>query len=267
MPDDPKAGQPEFGGLSEVEFQDTLRALLPGTPPSARLEERVREIPQRGARPRPTPWHWRTGVVAALGVVIIAALLLMQPRTGKAELVAQMQAALKDVQSAHIVRWRVEPGGTRTQEMEIWYQSERWRIEDARATRIYHAGWFHVYEKRLGRRSRLRAAGPFAHSTEGMSPEAIGRSLVGWEVGQTARVSGLSRRYGRPLHVVTLTAPRRTERLLLHVDPRTNLPQLVESESKRGTSWRITHITKCSFNQPLSPALFDPQSGGAPASK
>lgn len=251
----------------EQDRQDTrlrasLTAAYPSAEPSDVLKRRVQEESVRQAEKatRRARRQRRVRLGLALGGVTALAILavIAWPTLVAAQTLQRMESVMNDAQSAHITLWNVAQNGARAKFDETWYQAGEWRIEKSnpQTVQVFSNGRLWTYDPDAQEVRVERRAGPFAYNSSGFSLGSYMHDVARWGWRDKIRVIGETTINGRPAQQVIID--RDTERLLLLVDPRTDLPFSLESQRKTDHGFETGMVGDMEYNRPLPPALFAP---------
>ncbi|MFN3651860.1 MAG: LolA family protein [Armatimonadota bacterium] len=260
MPDNPRTG-----AADETRFERELPELLGGAfpdeaaPPElrARVLARVRAQQQPGVR---TPERRRlvARMALALVVLVLAAIGLatLAPRHVEAELFEDMEASLSSVKSAHFTTWELEAGKRRNRTHEIWFQAGLWRLERGEDTQIFRDGTLWIYHHQRRSWTRENRKSPFHVAPTGFSPAAMVHSSLRAGYQQSVHFLERGRWGGREVHLFALQGGYERERLVLAVNPKTQLPVGWTIQARDGEQWIDRSITEAEFGSVLPDELF-----------
>jgi peroxiredoxin len=265
------AGSPMSVSSREERLRATLAAAYPALEPSEALRRRVAGLAaEQATLARRLPIdrvslgrRWtplRLGVGLALAIALVAAVVGRAPTVTATQLLQRAEAAVNQVRSAHFIRWRLAPGGHRTNVGETWYHAGQWRLESPNEIQVYADGKLWLYEPRHGKVSLYRKReGPFGFNPSGFSLAAMVRDYARWGWKEKIRLLDDTTIDDRPAHRVVIERAGEPERTLLLVDAATDLPVRGEQQLSTAGQWVTQAILELRYNEPLPARLFVPE--------
>src|SRR5262249_9338599 len=146
----------------------------------------------------------RPGLALAGGLGVLALAIAVAPTWVAAQALRRMEAAVADVQSAHLIDWQLGPDGGRTERMETGEQRGRWRLEGRGRVQVFADGRLWSYEPDANRVTVRRRAGPFGHNPSGFSIGAMARDFARWGWRDRLRAPGVTTWNGRQVREVII---------------------------------------------------------------
>ncbi len=255
---------------SEDERDARLQVLLadahPALEPSTDLRRRVAELAAnqtaREARKRVLRWRLRTGLGFAAAMALALVVAASWPALVAAQVLRQMEAAIRDVRSAHMVRWDVAPDGSRINKAESWYEGSKARSEEEkpRRIRLYADGKFWTYDRDLNKVTVRKQDSYATYNSSGFTIGAMRRDFArrGWR--DKIRVLGDTTVGGRPVRRVSIerVEPAGPTRMLMLVDAKTDLPFQFEFQLQMDGEWITKMVGQMTYNETLPAQLFQP---------
>ncbi len=248
-------------------LRDALRAALPDAPASPELRARVAQMatqseeevstPKRGTKTRRARLAWSAvGVACAL-----LALAVAMPRVLTTQAMAQIEAAMADVKSAHLVTYEIK-NGKRIVNGETWYQNGKWRVEypqDGR-TSISSGGQTWTYEAVANTVTKTNSAAPFARKPTGFALANWTQDLTGNGEKPDITLLGDATYRGVQVKRVQLVVRNsmETTTLILWVDKASDLPLRGDITSRNRYGQQMRGEIEATYNEPVAPALFEP---------
>jgi len=260
----------------DTDLRESLQAAYPMAEPPDALRQRVAAL-AAASTPRQARHLNGLRLLGAGATVLLLLALLFVPRLTAVQAYQRMTDSLRDVQSAHLITWRVSPDGARWKSAETWYQAGRWHRElnDVDPERsgvrpatveICRDGSRWTYDIRRDSVTLERAALPSGmEGTTGFSITAAIHSDTLWGLHTQVKLLGATTLGGRPAHILELvskehfdmhTLPNMRSRVV--VDNATDLPMRSESQIENNGRWTTNQVSEMQYNAPLSASLFTP---------
>lgn len=238
--------------------KNTLTESYPALPVSDDLRMRVKRLAaQSEAKSTPKPSR-RWAVAVACATVAVASGIALQPRIATASRLAQMNAALEGVRTAHLVRWQAKSVSDPTLEKsEAWFSGDDYRSEDSRGTLVFHKGKRYHFDPKRNQVIVKAAKGAAQFNSSGFSVKSMAQDIARW--GWKDKLETLS----ATQVAITRDEPAGKVRILLQVDPKTNLPQSYELALLKNGAWEKFGSAEIRYNEPLDPKRFTGEFPGA----
>ena len=251
-------------------LRDALRDALPDAPASPELRARVAQMaaqteakesaPQRKIKTRRARLAW-SAVGVACALLAFAALM---PRVLTTQAMAQIEAAMADVSSAHITAYTIE-NGQRTRNTETWIEGDKMRTQDHQRgiTTLWVAGKHWVYNATRDEVKQSDGAPTRAQKPDGFTISSLTQDM--FVEGQKPEVSLLSdtQLEGRSVGRVQLVSRTgyETTTLIFLFDKANDLPIRGDILVRNRYGQEMKGDIEFEFNQPLAPSLFAPKFG------
>ncbi len=196
---------------------------------------------------------------AAAAVVGVGALL--QPKFAAAAVIARIEKALDGVRNVHEVTWEQ---GRNTERW--WKVGEVSRTEYPGSTVVIRDGkryqWLHESNKVIVQPERPLSS-KLARSGFTMASLMRDLKLSGWTGSLETLSDTIENGKAFQRFQVTMKSWEGVMRVVLLVDPTTQLPKRYEGFIKRESGWEPFNRVELEYNQPESPALFSTEFPGA----
>lgn len=217
-------------------------------------------------QPATPSMRWASIAATAVAVLIGVSLTLSPHSHAIGSPLQQMETAVHQAHSVHMTLWwrsgQYQQGPMQKVE-EDWYQNGKWRKTSAsnnggdriilsQANRLEYYHYDTVKHRVISlqelapqqKNFSLEAlAGEFFPTGANPQVQVIGRVQNGNEVRQEVRVS----------------LPNQGQQMLFWLQPQTNLPIRAEKQVFRNGHWATIGQMRLTFNQPISPSVFDPK--------
>lgn len=258
--------------MNEKHTPNPLTASYPALPVSDDLRLRVKRLAaqhddqRRPARKTHPVFQSRRVLVYGAAALLLGAGAALQPRLATATALSRMSAALEGVHSAHLIQWQTrsvtDPTLTRS---ESWFSGDLARIENDRGTQIFRDGKNYFYSPEHERVLVKAAEGPARYNSSGFTIASLQRDLTRWGWQDKLERLGPIQKDGKHYQQVAITRaePAGTVRILLLVDPKTDLPQKTELSLLKDGQWKVFGGSELRYNEALPDTLFTPRFPGA----
>ena len=265
----------------DTDLREALQLAFPVAEPPDALRRRIATLAEEAAAASPPQRSRRLRVGLRLAGIAAAALvvfvLLLPPKLTAVQAYQRMTDSLRDVRSAHLTTWEVQPDGTRRKSAETWYQAGRWHRElndvgrdwggpRPASVEVCRDGSRWTYNIRRDTVTLERATLPHGmEGTTGFSITAAIHSDAVWGLNTQVKLLAATTLAGRPAHILELvskehfdmhTLPNMRSRVV--VDNATDLPMRSELQVEKGGRWTTRSVSEMQYNALLSAALFTP---------
>lgn len=209
----------------------------------ARVKQRVDASIRRKKVVRRTLW-------AGLGTTAMAGAFLVLPVARGMAALRQINGALTDVKSFQSVSYSILEDGSRVRSGEMAYDEGKWRIQDpGRELMIYRDGTRFIYDDWMKVFIReVKPEGPFLNNTKGLGVEHLlgpgAPALLTLEDDRSVSVNGHERRR------LELKNKLASEWLTIYADPKTGLPQKMDSYSLRNGTKTLRGTADFTYEKP-----------------
>jgi WD40 repeat protein/outer membrane lipoprotein-sorting protein len=263
-----------FDAVHEARLQELFKAADPASEPIAnlaiKLETAARAFQTKQFKARARRAILRRGFALAGVTALAIAMVAAWPKIVLAKMLHDMNNAMSNVKSAHMIGWLITPDGQRVKNSETWYQDGKWRIESAdsaihpgASTQVYADGKLWDYRPEMAKVTLRRQAGPFSNAPSGFTGTALIGEFTRFSWKDSIRVATNDTEFeGRTLRQVDIKTANalETSHVVMLVDPATDLPvqATIDIGSQHGNR-SVRLLGQFSFNEPLQAALFEPK--------
>lgn len=222
-----------------------------------RVKQRVDASIRRKKVVRRTLW-------AGLGTAAMAGAFLTLPVARGMAALRQIDGALNDVDAFQSVSYSILENGTRVRTGEMAYDEGKWRIQDpGRALMIYRDGTRFTYDDWMKVFVReVKPEGPFLYNTKGLGVEHLlgsgAPALLSLEDEQTVSLNG------HEMRRLELKNKFASEWLTIYADPKTGLPQKMDSYSLRDETKTLRGTAEFTYDKPDASLFLMPWNPGEP---
>jgi len=241
-----------------MKTENPLTESYPALPVSDDLRLRVARLAAQSEAKthRPAPRRWV--LAATCATVALVGGVALQPRLATANTLSRMSAALDGVRTVHLIHWQAKSVSDPTQEKsEEWFSGERVRREDSRGILVFHDGKRYHFNPQRNRVVVEAAKGAAQFNNSGFSIKAMAADIARW--GWKDKIETLS----PSLVSITRDEPAGKVRVLITVDPKTDLPQSYALALLKNGQWENFGNATLRYNEPLDDALFSGEFPGA----
>lgn len=241
-----------------MKTENPLTESYPALPVSDDLRLRVARLAAQSEAKtnKPAPRRWV--LAATCAAVALLGTVALTPRLATANTLSRMSAALDGVRTVHLIRWQAKSVSDPTREKsEQWFLGEAVRREDSRGILVYRDGKRYHFNPQRNRVVVEAAKGAGQFNNSGFSIKSMAADIARW--GWKDKIETLS----PSLVSITRDEAAGKVRILITVDPKTDLPQSYELALLKNGQWENFGNATLRYNEPLDDALFSGEFPGA----
>lgn len=241
-----------------MKTKNPLTESYPALPVSDDLRLRVARLAAQSEAKtvKPAPRRWV--LAATCATVALLGAVALTPRLATANTLSRMSAALDGVRTVHLIHWQAKSVSDPTREKsEQWFLGDAVRLENSLGILVYRDGKRYHFNPQRNRVVVEAAKGAGQFNNSGFSIKAMAADIARW--GWKDKIETLS----PTLVSITRDEPAGKVRILITVDPKTDLPLSYELALLKNKQWENFGNATLRYNEPLDDALFSGEFPGA----
>lgn len=241
-----------------MKTENPLTESYPALPVSDDLRLRVARLAAQSEAKTSKPAPRRWVLAATCAAVALLGTVALTPRLATANTLSRMSAALDGVRTVHLIHWQAKSVSDPTREKsEQWFLGDAVRLENSRGTLVYRDGKRYHFNPQRNRVVVEAAKGAGQFNNSGFSIKSMAADIARW--GWKDKIETLS----PSLVSITRDEPAGKVRILITVDPKTDLPLSYELALLKNGQWEPFGNATLRYNEPLDDALFSGEFPGA----